>query len=46
MRALADTLKTNNGTNDSTETLANYLSNVPEEFQQLLGRILWKHQLP
>ena len=46
MRALADTLEASDGSNDSAETLANYLSNGPEEFQQFLGRTLWKHQLP
>ena len=46
MRALADVLETSDGSNDSAETLANYLSDGPEEFQQFLGRTLWKHQLP
>lgn len=46
MRALADVLETSDGSNDSAETLANYLSDGPEEFQQFLGRTLWKYQLP
>jgi len=40
MRALADSLETSDDSNDSAKTLANYLSNDSEEFQQFLGRPL------